>query len=141
METLLQKIITQNKYRFQYEETFQDVIVDITLPDLNDMPVDSWGDWGPMYNFQLNSDFPIALKVMDKENRLLEKYKILLPSLSVESPFESNIRKEFPLFISIPINERNSKLELYFNTQAELSKVEIKKINKISDSIPSSSHE
>ncbi|TNE95348.1 MAG: hypothetical protein EP326_15365 [Deltaproteobacteria bacterium] len=122
MENLLAKILEKKQFKFRYRGVLSDHEVSIHLPDLTGKEYNTWGDWGPMYQFKLNSDYPISIEI-NSQTGLSETLRVHLSILRIESPMSATEREEYPLFMTIPIEDRNSKIELYFNRYGELGDV------------------
>ena len=67
----------------------------IKIPELDGTSVTSWGDWGPMYRFQLSPTHPIQIEKGGVQ------WSLDQPFLEVESPILAQQRQETPFVINV----------------------------------------
>jgi hypothetical protein len=125
MSSLLDRVIQNRKLEFKYRSNFQDNVIEITIPNLEGMPYSQWGDWGPMYSYNLNADYTIKINVKNQDKQDLDSYEVYLPCLTINSPIQAKEREQYPLYMHIPIKERDTDVDLYFDHQGVLSKVKV----------------
>jgi hypothetical protein len=106
-------------YNFLWQDPLHEIDVMLTLPDFSQLNYKLWGDWGPMYTFQLKGDDPIEISYNGKVNALEQT------ELEVNSPMLASERKEFPFMLIFKDPMRGITINLLINHDYELGKVKI----------------
>ena len=91
--------------------------VEVTLPDLSKLEYSVWGDWGPMYKFNLTDQAVVKIKYNEDEYNSSQK------QLKIESPMLARERDELPFYIIVEDQSKNLKFKLYIDTDYNLAKV------------------
>ncbi len=121
MELKVEKI-SGSQFSYKWEDALHKTDVEIRLPNLRKLKSSVWGDWGPMYSFQLEPEDPISISYNGKERRLEQK------TLPVESPTLAAEREQFPFYILIEDNEYGFNHLLFLDKTFKLKKVVVKRM-------------
>ena len=105
------------EYRFYWPPEDHEAVVRIHLPNLQKLQASVWGDWGPMYLFELGTNDRISVSY-DGEARSLSQNK-----LRVESPSHVEERSDCPFYVVIEDDFDGLEFHLYVDTLGELTKV------------------
>ncbi len=121
MELKLDKICGR-KFTYKWDETLHSTNVEIQLPNLQKLKNSVWGDWGPMYTFELIDEEPITISYNGKDRKLDQKL------LLIESPMIADEREKYPYYILVEDGEFGFNHYLYLDRKFELTKVVIKRL-------------
>lgn len=121
MELNISKI-SESKFCFKWNDPLRKTNVEIRLPNLQSLKKSVWGDWGPMYTFELKSDRPITISYDNRSKKLDQK------SLLIESPMIADEREQFPFYILVEDNDYGFHHYLYLDRKFDLGKVVIKRV-------------
>lgn len=89
------------------------------IPDLRNCEYVTWGDWGPMFDVQLNYDYPICIEYKSEPQSQIETFSLHLKTLKIESPMQASQREAFPLFMRIPWSEKGVEVQVFFGPDSE----------------------
>lgn len=93
--------------------------VRVWIPELAGRNHKVWGDWGPMYSFDLIPEEKIVIEQAGVSRELEQT------TLRVEAPMKAAQRKETPFFILVQDPARGFDFFLYLNKEWNLTKLEI----------------
>lgn len=109
--------VSNQKFDFIWGSPMNSTDVEVTLPDLSKLEYSVWGDWGPMYKFNLTDQAVVKIKYNEDEYNSSQK------QLKIESPMLARERDELPFYIIIEDQSKNLKFKLYIDTDYNLAKV------------------
>jgi len=94
---------------------------EVRIPDLKDSKTKVWGDWGPMYVFDLNTTSPVEFCTDGLESKSAQS------ELKLYSPVSVKERLKTPFYTTVS-DEQNKKLfRLYFDHDMKTARVEVLK--------------
>lgn len=97
--------------------------IEIELPNLSDLEVLAWNDWGPMYKVSLYSHDRIVLSYDGEVHTCNQE------ELRIETPMEVSTREKLPLFLVVEDDLKELSYFLYLDKDYTLGKVETYKAN------------
>ena len=121
MKKLDIKIMSNKKISFDLLDLGFKKHVEIHFPDLESASFKSWGDWGPMYEFNISHSDPIKI-AYDQELRSLNQ-----TILKIESPVMPEERRATPFSINIEDKDFNVSYRIFLNNEYSVEKIQIKK--------------
>lgn len=121
MELDLEKI-SNKSFVFVWNDVLHQTKIQVSFPDLKTCSCSVWGDWSPMYAFDLAPDNPLFVSYNG------EKRKVEQKKLRIESPIVASERDELPFVAIIEDEKHGFKILLYLNPNFELAKVVIERI-------------
>lgn len=119
-------VISNKKFSFKWHDSINSNNIEIEMPDLTLLQTTMWGDWGPMYTFQLSQIDPIKLKYNDQRFESSQK------ELKISSPMPKEERDQYPFYITIEDSKSELHFHLYLDGDLELNRV---KIMRTSDNV------
>lgn len=132
---LPEAILQPRTYLFDDHEAFTPTQIELRVPDLTDFPRESWAVWGPMHEIKTARDVRITVKIdfpigNDIETPAIESY--LRPhSIRIESPILAKEREKTPLVKTIEWSERGIIFYVYFDTELNIARTEIRRIGRL----------
>lgn len=114
--------ISNKTFKFSMSDLVNSTDVEVTTPNLENLKFTVWGDWGPMYTFDLTSEEQVEIKYNGDSFFSSQK------KLSVDSPMLAKERDEFPFVITVEDDIKELKFKLYIDKKNEFSKVEVSEI-------------
>ncbi len=126
MELNLDKV-SKKHIKFNWTDALQSTKIDIRIPDLKGLECESWGDWGPTYDFYLNPEEPIVLEIDQKKRKLDQKV------LRIESPILAVDRKKTPYFFVIEDKELGFRFSIYLDKNFNLHRVSATRYSECHD--------
>ena len=111
-------LISHQKYSFELDGPKKSIQVEVNLPDFKKLKSSVWGDWGPMYTFELSDEQAVGVKYNDTHAFNIET------QLCINSPIFAIERREHPFYIIIEDEEKKLKFNLYIDNDYQLGKVE-----------------
>lgn len=115
------EVVSRKSFRFDWKDEFTSTQVEIILPELKNLSVKKWADWGPMYHFALDSDHPIQFSI-NGETRALDQ-----SILRIESPAAAAEREKYPFCIFVEDAVTEARFKLFLDSKFELALVEVKR--------------
>lgn len=110
--------VSGKKFTFDWHDRGTVREVEVELPNLEKINFHQWGDWGPMYRFELGTDKRILFKIdQDLEYGLAQDF------LEIESPLSANERAEFPFLIKIHHHILEREFRIFLNENLEFGKL------------------
>ena len=116
--------LSKKKIQFELKDPLKKTNIQICLPDLKGLSFETWGDWGPMYQFDLNPNQPIEIDY-DGKKQSLDK-----AVLRIESPVRAKDRQKNPFYCVIDDSENGIRYYLYLNEKYNLDKIKIERRQK-----------
>lgn len=113
--------LSNKRISFELVDLHQKTPVQINLPDLSQLAHKVWGDWGPMYEFEINPSDPISVAYNGRINKLDQT------TLSVESPVSAIERRKHPLTFKIDDKQSGILFTIFLTKELELAKIKIKR--------------
>lgn len=117
----IQELFSNQTYAFKWKTPLEEAQVSVKIPDIRKSDYQVWGDWGPMYTFQLDEKNLVEISYND------QSYTLDTKQLKVESPTLFNERKELPFYISIKDSKKGLKFNLFLDRENSLKKVDVYK--------------
>lgn len=111
--------ISNQSFKFKWDDPMHSTVVEVSIPDLSKLEHSVWGDWGPMYTFQLNEFEGISIKYNENLFDSIQK------QLRVDSPMLAAEREVYPYFLIVEDSKRHLNFHIYINTDYELGKVQV----------------
>ena len=93
--------------------------VSIQLPDLSKIVPREWGNWGPMYFFELTPENAIQLGYDGKMSSLDQS------NIRIESPIFATERKVYPLYCVVHDTQYDLSFKIFFDAAAQVAKVKV----------------
>ncbi len=109
--------LSERSFQFNWEDLLQSNRMKINLPKLSLETNEVWGDWGPMYEIDLQG----AVTIHYNEVRT----KLDLKKLKVETPISIVEREKYTHILNIEDKEKNLLFYLYLDKNYELTKVKV----------------
>jgi len=97
----------------------------VELPELRDAPRSVWGDWGPMYTVFIPPGRRIELEIRGGADSETKRETLAVETLAVESPMMADVRQETPLVMDLPLQERNLRIEVFYDAWGRAAKAEV----------------
>ena len=104
---------------FYWQDPLHETKVDIQLPNIEELPFEFGGDWGPMYTFKLKNSDPIRITYNEKES-----YATGQSELPIESPALAKERNVYPFYVSVSDSQKGLNYKLYVDQKCQLKKIE-----------------
>lgn len=98
--------------------------VKIELPDTRQNSYTVWGDWGPMYEIDINPKELIKISYDGNSLGTIESDPLDLSRFHLNSPALWKQREKYPFFFVIPDKKRNMVFHLYSDVNGNISYVE-----------------
>lgn len=100
--------------------------IEIETPDLSGLEPSVWGDWGPMYTFELEENSTIRITYRCHALGIENEHEIPVSTMQLDSPMLYPVRKKHPLFLYFRDPLRGLDFEGYLDTAGEPAHLEMK---------------
>lgn len=111
--------LSKRSFVFEWHDTMHTTTVKFVLPDLEFCDSQVWGDWGPMYEFKLNSNEPIIIWYNGQSSKSSQT------SLLVESPILADQRTKTPFCILIEDVKKNLMFHIFVDQDFVAQNVDV----------------
>lgn len=115
MELNLEQI-SNKKFKFTWEDELHSTDIEVSIPKLENLEQQSWGDWGQNYKFNLTEKESVQIKYNNDVVDINQKV------LSIETPFLAKEREDYPHYLIIEDEAKKLRFNLYLNKNYELGK-------------------
>ncbi len=111
--------LSKKVFPFCWEDPMHSTQVAIAIPDLANLNYSVWGDWGPMYTFNLSNGHKVRIQYNDVS------FDTSQVQLRVESPLFAKERDDYPFYLIVEDPKRDLVFYLYLTKTYELGKVQV----------------
>lgn len=115
--------VSNSTHEFFWKDVLKTLKVKVILPNLKDLKKTVWGDFGPMYSFDLDPKSPIQISYDGDEKTLDQK------TLRIESPILVEDRNTHPYYVLVEDQEYGFQIYLYLNKGFYCDRVLVKRLS------------
>ncbi|MCB0329390.1 MAG: hypothetical protein KDD70_06995 [Bdellovibrionales bacterium] len=115
--------ISNRSYSFVWNDPMHLTEVKICLPDLKLCDQNVGGDWGPIFEFKLQSHEPVLIWYNGGGTKSSQT------SLLIESPMAAREREKTPFFIVVQDKKKDLLFHLFINREFELDTVDVYRLH------------
>ncbi len=103
-------------------------LIEVETPDLRPLDFRVWGDWGPMYTFDLPLDAAFSIRYSEESGQSA-LYTVSPPTAAVESPMQALERERCPFFLSFFDTARGLQFRAFMRKDGEVDRVDVARVN------------
>jgi len=124
----MQRFFAPKQFRTTYGAGRARYFIEVETPDLRQLDFRVWGDWGPMYAFELPLDavFSIRYRTESGQSAL---YAVSPPTVAVESPMRALDRERCPFLLSFFDTARGLQFRAFMAKDGEVDHVEVDRVH------------
>ena len=110
---------SRQTYAFCFPQGDEEIGVRISLPDLEKASCETWGDWGPMHDFDISSADPVVVCYGEQTTKLRGR------CVSLRSPMRAAERDRFPFYLELRDAETGKRFRLFLDREQKCCEVEV----------------
>lgn len=99
--------------------------VQVFTPDLRENQKSVWGDWGPMFTFELGESQGIRLAYSCLEKNLVLKAVVYPTCIELNSPACAADQRRWPLCLEFDDDARGLHFRAYLNKQGRVARTDV----------------
>ena len=116
MELKINRLAKKN-YQFEWIDPMHNTRVEVDVPDLTKLKYSLWGDWGPMYTFQINEHDSLKIRYNGENVDSTQK------TLRVDSPLLFSERIHHPYVLKVEDDIRHLAFHLYLDPDLNVGNI------------------
>ena len=124
----MQRFLAPKHFRASFGSGRARYLIEVETPDLRSLDFRVWGDWGPMYCFDLPLDAVFSVRYSEESGQSA-RYDVSPPTAAVESPMEALERARYPFLLSFFDAARGLQFRAFMTKDGDVDRVEVTRVN------------
>ena len=122
----MRPFLSPKHFRTSFEVAGCRYEVELETPDLNGCSRSVWGDWGPMYTFELGWAGRVCVTYRCEERSLESIYQLRLSEIQLLSPMRWLRRRRNPFYLEVEDGPRGLGFAGFLDKSGEPDRLEVK---------------
>lgn len=128
----MQRFLAPKQFRTRFGSGRTRYLIEVETPDLRRLDYRVWGDWGPMYSFDLPLDAVFSVRYSEESGQSA-LYTVSPPTAAVESPMRALERERHPFLLSFFDTARGLQFRAFMDKDGEVDQVEVARVHAALD--------